>query len=294
VSTRGISRAEWYREVYDRLAISYDFDDLPYYANEQRMILALLAQHVPRVPAGEERWAIDLGCGTGLHTRWLLDRGYHVVGVDLSEKMLAACADAAAGDRDRLRLVQGDLVTTELPALRYVVALAFGSVINHLEHWDALFARLARLLAAAGVALFNVDNVLGLHQLASALYSHLLRRPGRRPLRELAGRARHALSGAPFHALLPVETAAGITAFPFTYRPYHATRRLVEAAGLTIVDARGINALSSLVPAFALSESYRGNGGGVSSLATRLANVEWRLARRIVAWAGLQFLVCRR
>lgn len=288
------SRAQWYRETYDALAKSYDFDDFPYYANEQRMILELLERHVPYVRVGEERWAVDLGCGTGLHTRWLLDRGYHVVGVDLSERMLAACADSVGSGRDRLRLVHADLVSAELPHARYVVALAFGSVLNHLERWPPFFARLATVLAPDGAALFNVDNVLGLHQILAVAYSQVLRRSRRRSLGDLVARIRHGVSGVALHARLPVETATGMSAFPFTYRSARAIRRLIGTAGLKIVDARGINAFSSLVPALALSESYRTNGGGRGRVAELLGAMDWRLARHLVGWGGLQFFVCRR
>ena len=40
-------------------------------------------------PVNEENIVVDLGCGTGKLTEILADRGYDMIGVDLSEDMLS-------------------------------------------------------------------------------------------------------------------------------------------------------------------------------------------------------------
>ncbi len=42
---------------------------------------------------------LDLGCGTGRHSIELVRRGYQVIGVDLSDSMLARAREKAAGER---------------------------------------------------------------------------------------------------------------------------------------------------------------------------------------------------
>lgn len=62
--------------------------------------------------AGREvRSVLDIGCGTGGHALVLADRGFAVVGVDLSEAML----DIARGKAgDRVEFVQGDARSFDL------------------------------------------------------------------------------------------------------------------------------------------------------------------------------------
>jgi ubiquinone/menaquinone biosynthesis C-methylase UbiE len=52
---------------------------------------------------------LDLCCGQGRHLLDLMKRGYEVVGVDLSEYMLAKCREAAEGQGLKPNLMQADM-----------------------------------------------------------------------------------------------------------------------------------------------------------------------------------------
>lgn len=67
------ARAEAYARLEYPGTYHLAFRDLP----------GILAKHV----VGKD--AVDFGCGTGRSTRFLRDRGYHTVGVDIAEPMLA-------------------------------------------------------------------------------------------------------------------------------------------------------------------------------------------------------------
>ena len=58
---------------------------------------------------------LDLGCGTAKHAIELVDRGFDILGVELSEQMLARALKAKSSispaSKGRLRLVQGDACT---------------------------------------------------------------------------------------------------------------------------------------------------------------------------------------
>ena len=108
------------------------------------------------VPDLRGRNVADLGCGYGWFCRWAREQGAaHVLGVDVSEKMLAraraATADAAIGyvraDMECLELPEGsfDLVYSSL-ALHYVADLA------------RLFAAVRRGLATGGHLVFSVEH----------------------------------------------------------------------------------------------------------------------------------------
>lgn len=83
---------------------------------------ALYARHRPSYPAELFDWiaattavprggvAVDLGCGTGISTRLLAERGYEAVGVDPNETMLDQARRAGGG-----RYVRGEAAATGLP-----------------------------------------------------------------------------------------------------------------------------------------------------------------------------------
>lgn len=100
---------------------------------------------------------VDLGCGSGLLARPLCDAGYAVVGIDLSEAMLAlARQHVPEGD-----FRQGSFVDADLPSCAAVAAI--GEVLGYAfdaEHdVDALrtlFQRIFAALAPGGIFLFDL------------------------------------------------------------------------------------------------------------------------------------------
>lgn len=62
--------------------------------------------------------ALDVACGEGRNAIWLAGRGWHVVGVDFSERGLARAAELAsrAGVADRVDFRRADVVNEALPA----------------------------------------------------------------------------------------------------------------------------------------------------------------------------------
>jgi SAM-dependent methyltransferase len=98
------------------------------------------------VGAGPGR-CLDLGCGTGIAIPALLERGWRVVGVDLSGDQLRR-ARQRAGAPDTW------LVTADAAALPFVNG-AFDAVVSLLTHTDfdnpeAAFAEAARVLRRGG------------------------------------------------------------------------------------------------------------------------------------------------
>ncbi|WP_426564780.1 class I SAM-dependent methyltransferase [Angustibacter sp. McL0619] len=89
--------------------------------------------------------AVDLGCGDGADTAWLLRHGWSVTAVDASAASERHVRANAEGYLDRLDLIIGDLATTELPeadlvvacfSLPYVPPARFGAM------WDGVRAAL--------------------------------------------------------------------------------------------------------------------------------------------------------
>lgn len=83
-----------------------------------------------RFPAADSYTALDAGCGTGLFTLGLAQRGFAVTATDLAPQMATAteAAVAAAGYADRVTVHAGDL---EAAAGRYDLVACFDVLIHY-------------------------------------------------------------------------------------------------------------------------------------------------------------------
>ncbi len=104
------------------------------------------------------RRLLDLGCGTGEHARYLVEKGFDVVGVDRSEAQLETAREEAMPDG--LRFVHGEL--PELASLvegAFGAAICLGNTLPHLttaEQLDGLLCGLRQRLAPGGAAVFQL------------------------------------------------------------------------------------------------------------------------------------------
>lgn len=108
--------------------------------------------------------ALDVACGTGRHTRRLVDLGHRVVGVDATAQMLARARAAVPA----ATFAQADICSLPFRAGDFdlvVCALA----LDHLPRLDEPVAELARVTRSGGcVVLSEIHPVLT--QLGSAAY----------------------------------------------------------------------------------------------------------------------------
>ncbi len=88
-----------FAEVYDTF-----MDNLPY--EEWAEVLDSLIRRwygpasADEDPAGKRLYVVDLGCGTGVITRMMAEKGYDMLGVDLSEDMLAVAVRHSPEEED--------------------------------------------------------------------------------------------------------------------------------------------------------------------------------------------------
>lgn len=140
-------------DAYDELADSYA-EDVRSNAYNAHLEFPATSAMIPDV---EGMRVLDAGCGTGVYTAFLADRGAEVVGVDVSEEMLSHAREAV-GDRAEFRRADlGEPLPFEDGAFDGVVsALALGYV----EDWDAVFAEFARVLRPGGFVVFSTGHPL--------------------------------------------------------------------------------------------------------------------------------------
>lgn len=100
---------------------------------------------------------LDVGCGTGKHSWELVDRGFHVTGVDQSFDMLAIARNPSRNQKTRRRPLfeQGDATEFDLKVDFDAVIMMF-AVISYLNNNESLIAGLknmARHLKPGGLFL---------------------------------------------------------------------------------------------------------------------------------------------
>ena len=151
--------------AYDALAPGYD--DLTR-GHDHHGWTALLEGHAREAGLSGMR-LLDAACGTGNTMLPMLERGYEVTGVDISDAMLT---EARGKTDDRARLIRADM--RDLPALgEFDLIWCLGDALNYLDSAAEMVAALAgmrRNLAPDGVVVIDV-NTLGTFRV---LYSSLL------------------------------------------------------------------------------------------------------------------------
>ena len=147
-------------EAYGRFALVYDrlMADMPY---EDWIAFAEMAwQHYGRKP----ETVADLGCGTGSVAIPLAQRGYHVVGIDLSDTMLTIAREKeteAGRMRGTVQWSCQDMRDWKTPE-QVDSAISFCDSINYLTEPDDVRAFLRstyRQLRADGLFLLDMHHV---------------------------------------------------------------------------------------------------------------------------------------
>lgn len=110
------------------------------------------------IPDVDGAQVLDAGCGAGRYTEWLLEQGATVVGMDVSERMLAQARDRVG---ERATFHQASL---EAP-LSFAADGAFAGVVSSLvldyvEDWESTFTEFSRVLDDGGFFVFSVRHPL--------------------------------------------------------------------------------------------------------------------------------------
>jgi SAM-dependent methyltransferase len=138
---------KWYRED---LAYIHDVGHADFALESAPGILEILARN-----GIHDGLVVDLGCGSGLWARELVDAGYRVLGIDISEAMIELSRAKVLEAEFRV----GSLFDTDIPPCGAVTAIS--EVLNYLFDEDAgglapLFRRVFEALVPGGVFVFDV------------------------------------------------------------------------------------------------------------------------------------------
>ncbi len=128
-----------------------------------------LLDYYEAAPFGaENKTLLDLCCGTGQLARLALERGYQVIGIDLSEAMLKYARennlDYVVSGQARFELGDASNFTIENPV---GLAISTFDALNHLESLQALqncFRCVYASVVPGGTFIFDLNTRLGLNR----------------------------------------------------------------------------------------------------------------------------------
>ncbi len=108
------------------------------------------------LPDLQGRKVVDLGCGFGWFCRWARQQGAaHVLGIDVSERMLARSRDAAPDPA--ITYTRTDMEQLELPAGAF--DLVYSSLaLHYVENLSGLLSQAYRSLVQGGALVFSVEH----------------------------------------------------------------------------------------------------------------------------------------
>jgi len=150
---------------YSALADVYDQAGYTGFAEQAAPLYIQFAQSLDW--AG--RRVLEIGCGTGVTTWWLVQRGYRVAGIDSSSHMLEQARGKADLPENQARtapdFVQMDIRQLESPLGVVDLVLAVGGVMNaipSLRDLETVFNRVNRVLDPGKLFVFDLRTIRGL------------------------------------------------------------------------------------------------------------------------------------
>ena len=111
------------QQAYDVWASQYDTNQ-----NKTRDLEARSLRETLR--AIDVSRCLEIGCGTGKNTQWLVEKAEHIIAVDLSEEMLAKAREKIKTDHVTFR--QADITTEWVFADGLYNLVVFSLVLEHI------------------------------------------------------------------------------------------------------------------------------------------------------------------
>lgn len=139
------------RAGYGVWAETYDEPGNPIIALEQPAIWSIVGSLPPKR-------ALDAACGTGRHTRHLVDIGHDVIGIDFAPEMLAR----AEANVPEASFVEADLHDIPAPDGSFDLVVC-GLALAHVADLRGCVAELARVLALGGRLVISVLHPFQAH-----------------------------------------------------------------------------------------------------------------------------------
>ena len=129
------------QQAYNLWATQYDSND-----NKTRDLEGLALQttlaNIPFVNC------LEIGCGTGKNTEWLITKAKQITSVDLSEKMLARAKEKIISER--VEFIQADINSKWTFGNKLYDLATFSLVLEHISNLEHIFSEVSNLIVSGG------------------------------------------------------------------------------------------------------------------------------------------------
>ena len=129
------------KQAYNIWAAQYDTND-----NKTRDLEGLaLKLSLAKVSFNK---VLEIGCGTGKNTEWLIDKAVQITAVDLSDQMLARAKDKFTSNKVQFK--QADITRKWNFRDGLYDLVTFSLILEHIENLDYVFNEVAKSLNTDG------------------------------------------------------------------------------------------------------------------------------------------------
>ena len=125
------------QQAYDTWASQYDTNDNKTRDTEAKALRETLANVLFKS-------CLEIGCGTGKNTVWLMQHAEHITAVDLSEEMLAKAKEKIVSHN--IEFKQADITKEWTFTKEHYDLISFSLVLEHIENLEHVFKEAACLL----------------------------------------------------------------------------------------------------------------------------------------------------
>jgi ubiquinone/menaquinone biosynthesis C-methylase UbiE len=129
------------REAYNTWSSSYDTDE-----NKTRDLEALALRTMLQSVQFEN--CLEIGCGTGKNTEWLLTKRGSVTAVDLSEEMLGVAKSKL--ESDKVTFIRADILQEWNFTSGLYDLVTFSLVLEHIENLEFVIKEASRVISVGG------------------------------------------------------------------------------------------------------------------------------------------------
>lgn len=122
------------KQAYDSWAAQYD--------TNQNKTRDLEAQSLKETLSGKQlNHCLEIGCGTGKNTKWLVEKANNVTAVDFSEGMLEKARKNVISQK--VQFIQADITEDWNFSERGYDLITFSLVLEHIEDVNDIFKKVA-------------------------------------------------------------------------------------------------------------------------------------------------------
>ncbi len=127
--------------AYNEWSSQYDTND-----NKTRDLEAIALRKT--LPEIQFEKCLEIGCGTGKNTEWLLSKAERITAVDFSERMLERAKEKIQSGR--VEFIQADITREWKFAAGKYDLVTFSLVLEHIENFDFIFKELSNVVRNDG------------------------------------------------------------------------------------------------------------------------------------------------